>query len=34
VIRTAAPAEVEGAVMTVRLQPYEIGTWLVDLASG
>jgi len=32
VIRTAAPAEVEGAVMTVRLQPYEIGTWLVDLA--
>ena len=31
VIRTAAPLEVDGAVARARLQPYEIGTWLVQL---
>jgi hypothetical protein len=32
VIRTAAPLDVEGDVARVRLQPYEIGTWVVQLA--
>jgi alpha-mannosidase len=32
VIRTAAPPDVVGSVATISLQPYEIGTWLVDLA--
>ncbi len=32
VIRTAAPAEVVGGALAVRLEPYEIGTWLVRLA--
>jgi alpha-mannosidase len=31
-IRTAAPLDVDGDVARVRLQPYEIGTWLVQLA--
>jgi alpha-mannosidase len=31
VIRTAAPLEVEGDVARVTLQPYEIGTWVVQL---
>jgi mannosylglycerate hydrolase len=31
VIRTAAPLAVEGDLARVRLQPYEIGTWLVQL---
>jgi alpha-mannosidase len=32
VIRTAAPLDVEGDLARVRLQPYEIGTWVVHLA--
>jgi len=32
VVRTAAPLDVAGPTATVRLQPYEIGTWLVRLA--
>jgi hypothetical protein len=32
VIRTAAPIAVEGDRARVRLQPYEIGTWLVQLS--
>jgi len=32
VIRTAAPLEVEGQLARVRLQPYEIGTWVVQLS--
>jgi len=32
VIRTAAPLDVDGDVARVRLQPYEIGTWVVQLA--
>jgi membrane-associated phospholipid phosphatase len=31
VIRTAAPLEVDGDVARVTLQPYEIGTWVVQL---
>jgi 2-O-(6-phospho-alpha-D-mannosyl)-D-glycerate hydrolase len=31
ILRTAAPLEVDGEIATVRLQPYEIGTWLVRL---
>jgi alpha-mannosidase len=31
VVRTAAPLEVRGDVVTARLQPFEIGTWLVQL---
>jgi len=31
-IRTAAPLDVDGDVARVRLQPYEIGTWVVQLA--
>jgi alpha-mannosidase len=31
VIRTAAPLEVDGDLARVRLQPYEIGTWVVQL---
>jgi 2-O-(6-phospho-alpha-D-mannosyl)-D-glycerate hydrolase len=32
VIRTAAPLETEGDLARVHLQPFEIGTWLVQLA--
>ena len=32
VVRTAAPLDADGDAATVRLQPYEIGTWLVRLA--
>jgi alpha-mannosidase len=32
VIRTAAPLDVERDLARVRLQPYEIGTWIVQLA--
>ena len=32
VIRTAAPLDVDGDLARVRLQPYEIGTWIVHLA--
>jgi alpha-mannosidase len=32
VVRTAAPLEVADDVVTARLQPFEIGTWLVQLA--
>jgi membrane-associated phospholipid phosphatase len=32
VIRTAAPLDVEGDLARVQLQPYEIGTWIVQLA--
>jgi membrane-associated phospholipid phosphatase len=32
VIRTAAPLEVEGDLARATLQPYEIGTWVVQLA--
>jgi membrane-associated phospholipid phosphatase len=32
VIRTAAPLEIEGNVARARLQPFEIGTWIVQLA--
>jgi len=32
VIRTAAPLDVDGDLARVRLQPYEIGTWVVYLA--
>ena len=32
VLRTAAPPETDGAVMSVRLAPYEIGTYLVTFA--
>ena len=32
VIRTAAPLDVDGDVARLRLQPYEIGTWVVQLA--
>ena len=32
VVRTAAPLEIAGETATIRLQPYEIGTWLVRLA--
>jgi membrane-associated phospholipid phosphatase len=32
VIRTAAPLDVDGDVARMRLQPYEIGTWVVQLA--
>ena len=32
VIRTAAPLDVEGDLARVQLQPYEIGTWVVQLA--
>ena len=31
VIRTAAPLGVEGETARVRLQPYEIGSWIVQL---
>ena len=31
VIRTAAPLDVEGDIARATLQPYEIGTWLVQL---
>jgi 2-O-(6-phospho-alpha-D-mannosyl)-D-glycerate hydrolase len=31
VVRTAAPLDVDGALANVRLQPYEIGTWVVQL---
>jgi alpha-mannosidase/membrane-associated phospholipid phosphatase len=31
VIRTAAPLELEGELARVHLQPYEIGSWLVQL---
>ena len=31
VIRTAAPLDVDGDLARVRLQPYEIGTWIVRL---
>jgi 2-O-(6-phospho-alpha-D-mannosyl)-D-glycerate hydrolase len=31
VVRTAAPLDVDGDLANVRLQPYEIGTWLVQL---
>src|SRR4029077_9645116 len=32
VIRTASPLDVDGDVARVHLQPYEIGTWVVQLA--
>jgi membrane-associated phospholipid phosphatase len=32
VIRTAAPLEVDGDLARARLQPYEVGTWIVQLA--
>ena len=32
VIRTAAPFDVDGDLARVRLQPFEIGTWLVQLS--
>jgi 2-O-(6-phospho-alpha-D-mannosyl)-D-glycerate hydrolase len=32
VIRTAAPLQVDGDLARVQLQPYEIGTWIVQLA--
>jgi hypothetical protein len=32
VTRTAAPLHVERDLARVRLQPYEIGTWIVQLA--
>jgi 2-O-(6-phospho-alpha-D-mannosyl)-D-glycerate hydrolase len=32
VIRTAAPLDIDGDLARVRLQPYEIGTWVVQLA--
>ena len=32
VIRTAAPLEVDGELARATLQPYEIGTWVVQLA--
>jgi len=32
IIRTAAPLDVDGDVARVRLAPYEIGTWIVQLA--
>jgi alpha-mannosidase len=32
VIRTAAPLAIDGDLARVRLQPYEIGTWVVQLA--
>jgi membrane-associated phospholipid phosphatase len=32
VIRTATPLEMDGDVARVHLQPYEIGTWVVQLA--
>ena len=32
VIRTAAPLDFDGDLARVRLQPYEIGTWVVQLA--
>jgi mannosylglycerate hydrolase len=32
VIRTAAPLEVDGDLARARLAPYEIGTWIVQLA--
>jgi mannosylglycerate hydrolase len=32
VIRTAAPLDVDGDLARARLQPYEIGTWIVQLA--
>jgi mannosylglycerate hydrolase len=32
VIRTAAPLDVDGDVARARLAPYEIGTWIVQLA--
>jgi membrane-associated phospholipid phosphatase len=32
VIRTAAPLDVDGDLARLRLQPYEIGTWVVQLA--
>jgi 2-O-(6-phospho-alpha-D-mannosyl)-D-glycerate hydrolase len=32
VIRTAAPLEVDGDLGRAHLQPYEIGTWIVQLA--
>jgi len=32
VLRTAAPLEITGDTATIRLQPYEIGTWVVSLA--
>ncbi len=32
VIRTAAPLDIDGDLARVRLQPYEIGTWIVQLA--
>jgi hypothetical protein len=31
-IRTAAPLHFEGDLAWVRLQPYEIGTWIVQLS--
>jgi membrane-associated phospholipid phosphatase len=32
VVRTAAPLDVDGDLARARLQPYEIGTWVVQLA--
>jgi alpha-mannosidase len=32
IIRTAAPLDVDGDVARVHLAPYEIGTWIVQLA--
>ena len=32
VIRTAAPLDVDGDLARAQLQPYEIGTWIVQLA--
>ena len=32
VLRTAAPPETDGAVMSVRLAPYEVGTYLLTFA--
>jgi len=31
VIRTAAPLDIDGTLARARLQPYEIGTWIVQL---
>jgi hypothetical protein len=32
IVRTAAPLEIDGELARAKLQPYEIGTWLVQLA--
>jgi hypothetical protein len=32
IVRTATPPDVDGGVVTVRLAPYEIGTYLVRFA--